>query len=109
MDIELEIVEPTKPTSYLLVYPTEFLGDISGDPFDLRRKMIHTLEAVNYLYRNNQYFTPIDVNQLYSISRNKTRTPENVQKQWQRWRNAQLGRKYNNMTVNESFRIGQHR
>ena len=103
LDTELQIIEPTKPTSYLLVYPSEFLGDMSGNQFDLRKKMVHTLEAINYLHRNDQWFTPIDVNQMYSISRNKTKTPENAQKQWQRWRNTQLGRKYNEMSEQEQF------
>ena len=93
----MEIQEPTKPTSYLLVYPTEFLGDRSGDQFDLRNKMKHTLEAYNYLHRNDQYFTPVDVDQMYSINRIKTKTPENAKKQWNRWLNTQLGRKYNQM------------
>ena len=87
LDTQLEILEPTKPTSYLLVYPQEFLGDISGDQFDLRRKTSHTLEAYNYLHRHDRNFVPVDIDQMYSISRNKTRTTENAQKQWNKWTN----------------------
>ena len=103
LDTQLEIIEPTKPTSYLLVYPTEFLGDISGDQFDLRRKMSHTLEAYNYLHRHDRNFVPIDVDQMYSISRNKTKSPENAQKQWNRWRSTQLGRTFNKMDEQQQF------
>ena len=104
LDTKLKIIQPSKPTSYMLVYPNEFLGDRCGDQFDLRRKMCHALKAFNYLHRNDMGFEPIDVDQMYSISRNKAKSIENAQKQWQRWKNTQLGKRYNQMDEMEQFK-----
>ena len=77
LDTQLEILEPTKPTSYLLVYPSEFLGDISGDQFDLRRKMSHALEAYNYLHRHDRNFVPIDIDVLAEIKQEQLKMHKN--------------------------------
>ena len=96
-DTTLEIIEPSKPMSYAIVYPAHFLGDKGGDQFDLKNRMTHALEAHNYRNRNDENYTPIDVSQMYGISRSTTKTPELAQKSWNRWRQTQLGQSYPKM------------
>ena len=95
LDTQLTITEPSKPTSYILSYPSDFLGDRSGDQFDLRRKMVYALEAYNYRCRKDKNHINIDTDQMYSINRIKSHTPENANRQWQRWLNTQLGQTFN--------------
>ena len=87
--------------TYSIVYPSRYLGDSGGDQFELKERMTYALQAHNYRNRNDDDYVPIDVSQMYSITRTKTKTPDIANNSWNRWRMTQMGQTYPKMSEKE--------
>ena len=87
--------------TYSIIYPSRFLGDNGGDQFELRERMSYALQAHNYRHRNDDDYEPININQMYSITRTRTKTPEIANRSWNRWRMTQQGQTFPKMSPRE--------
>ena len=102
-DIDLIIEPPKAGVTYKITVPQSHMGDIGGNQFTLKRKIIDVMTHHNFMLKlkgeSNQI--PIDISQLRSVHRGNKNSPNAMamaKMNWERWLTTPTGKSFNNMS-----------